>query len=80
LAGLVAPEPRVTACTISLAAAAAMAEAAERAELIVDANKGWTDDNLQRNLDSPLLPAKTRPDGLRYDGSIVYPAGAALWG
>jgi L-alanine-DL-glutamate epimerase-like enolase superfamily enzyme len=219
LAGLVAPEPRVTAYTISLAAPAAMAEAAERAaerpllkvklggadaddgrriaavrraapraELIVDANEGWTDDNLQRNLaacadagvtlieqplpegrdsalaqirraipvcadesvhdrasldaligkydavnikldktggltealllaeeaeqrgftimvgcmvatslamapamllaqrarvidlDGPLLLAKDRPDGLRYDGSLVYPAGAALWG
>jgi L-alanine-DL-glutamate epimerase-like enolase superfamily enzyme len=219
LAGLVAPEPRVTAFTISLAAPAAMAEAAERAaerpllkvklggsdeddgrriaavrraapraELIVDANEGWTDDNLQRNLaacadagvtlieqplpegrdtalaqfkraipvcadesvhdrasldalagkydavnikldktggltealllaeeaerrgfvimvgcmvatslamapamllaqrarvidlDGPLLLAKDRPDGLRYDGSLVYPAGAALWG
>src|SRR5260370_40750440 len=31
LAGLVAPEPRITAYTISLAAPAAMAEAAERA-------------------------------------------------
>jgi L-alanine-DL-glutamate epimerase-like enolase superfamily enzyme len=219
LAGLVAPKPRVTAYTISLAALAAMAEAAERAaerpllkvklggaddddgrriaavrraapraELIVDANEGWTDDNLQRNLaacadagvtlieqplpegrdaalaqikrtipvcadesvhdrasldalagkydavnikldktggltealllaeeaerrgfvimvgcmvatslamapamlvaqrarvidlDGPLLLAKDRPDGLRYDGSLVYPAGAALWG
>jgi hypothetical protein len=80
LAGLVAPEPRVAACTISLAAAAVMAEAAEQAELIVDANEGWSDDNLQRNLDRPLLLAKARPDGLRYDGSIVDPAGAALWG
>jgi L-alanine-DL-glutamate epimerase-like enolase superfamily enzyme len=219
LAGLVAPKPRITAYTISLAAPAAMAEAAERAaerpllkvklggadnddgrciaavrraapraELIVDANEGWTDDTLQRNLaacadagvtlieqplpegrdsalaqikraipvcadesvhdrasldalagkydavnikldktggltealllaaeaerrgfvimagcmvatslamapamllaqrarvidlDGPLLLAKDRPDGLRYDGSLVYPAGAALWG
>jgi L-alanine-DL-glutamate epimerase-like enolase superfamily enzyme len=219
LAGLVAPEPRVTAFNISLAAPAAMADAAgraaerpllkvklggsddddgrriaavrraaPRAELIVDANEGWTDDNLQHNLaacadagvtlieqplpesrdatlaqfkraipvcadesvhdrasldalagkydavnikldktggltealllaeaaerrgfvimvgcmvatslamapamlvaqrarvidlDGPLLLAKDRPDGLRYDGSLVYPAGAALWG
>jgi len=80
LAGLVAPEPRITAFTISLAAPAAMAEAAERAagrpllkvklgsgdddgrriaavrraapraELIVDANEGWTEANLSQNL------------------------------
>jgi L-alanine-DL-glutamate epimerase-like enolase superfamily enzyme len=220
LAGLVAPQPRITAYTISLAAPAAMAEAAERAagrpllkvklgsgdgdddgrriaavrraapraELIVDANEGWTGDNLAQNLaacadagvtlieqplpegkdvalerikraipvcadesvhdrasldaligkydavnikldktggltealalvaaaeqrgftimvgcmvatslamapamlvaqrarvvdlDGPLLLAKDRADGLRYDGSLAYPAGAALWG
>ena len=28
----------------------------------------------------PLLLAKDRADGLRYDGSLAYPAGAALWG
>ncbi len=81
LAGLVAPRPRVTAYTISLAAPAAMAEAAEkaafrpllkiklggadgrdgerisavrhaapRAELIVDANEGWNEDQLAQNL------------------------------
>jgi L-Ala-D/L-Glu epimerase len=81
LAGLTAPLPRVTAYTISLAAPAAMAEAAERAssrpllkvklgaadgddpkrisavrgaapraELIVDANEGWADDDLAQNL------------------------------
>jgi L-Ala-D/L-Glu epimerase len=81
LAGLAAPLPRVTAYTISLAAPAAMAEAAERAasrpllkvklgaadgddpkriaavrraapraELVVDAYEGWSDDNLARNL------------------------------
>ena len=81
LAALVAPEPRVTAYTISLGSPAAMAEAAERAasrpllkvklggpgttdgeriaavrraapnsELIVDANEGWNEDNLARNL------------------------------
>jgi len=217
LAGLAAPAPRITAYTISLAAPAAMAEAAERAadrpllkvklgsdddgmriaavrraapraELIVDANEGWTGDNLAQNLaacadagvtlieqplpegkdaalarikraipvcadesvhdraslaalagkydavnikldktggltealalaaaaeqrgftimvgcmvatslamapamlvaqrakvvdlDGPLLLAKDRADGLRYDGSLAYPAGAALWG
>jgi L-Ala-D/L-Glu epimerase len=217
MAGLAAPQPRVTAYTISLAAPAAMAEAAERAadrpllkvklggegdgeriaavrraapraELIVDANEGWTADNLEQNLaacadagvtlieqplpegqdlalarikhaipvcadesvhdraslealagkydavnikldktggltealaltaeaerrgftimvgcmvatslamapamlvaqrarvvdlDGPLLLAKDRDDGLRYDGSLAYPSGAALWG
>ena len=81
LAGLVAPAPRVTAYTISLAAPAAMAAAAEqaasrpllkvklggaddedgkriaavrrvapRAELTVDANEGWTELNLRQNL------------------------------
>jgi L-Ala-D/L-Glu epimerase len=81
LAGLTAPQPRVTAYTISLAAPVAMAEAAERAasrpllkvklgavdgddpkriaavrgaapraELIVDANEGWSDDNLAPNI------------------------------
>jgi L-alanine-DL-glutamate epimerase-like enolase superfamily enzyme len=79
LAGLEIPKPRVTAFTISLAAPAAMAEAAERAaarpllkvklggdddgkriaevrraapkaELIVDANEGWNDGNIARNL------------------------------
>ena len=217
MAGLVAPKPRITAYTISLAAPSAMAEAAERASgrpllkvklggegdgeriaavrraapragLIVDANEGWTADNLAQNLaacadagvtlieqplpegkdaalagirraipvcadesvhdrasldalagkydavnikldktggltealaltaeaerrgfaimvgcmvatslamapamlvaqrahvvdlDGPLLLAKDRDDGLRYDGSLAYPAGAALWG
>jgi L-Ala-D/L-Glu epimerase len=80
LAGLIAPEPRITAYTISLATPAAMAAAAElaaarpllkiklgspegdakriaevrraapRSELIVDANEGWAADNLQQNL------------------------------
>jgi L-alanine-DL-glutamate epimerase-like enolase superfamily enzyme len=81
LAGLGPPQPLITAFTISLAAPAAMAAAAEqaalrpllkvklgadddddgrriaavrraapRAELIVDANEGWTEENLQRNL------------------------------
>jgi L-alanine-DL-glutamate epimerase-like enolase superfamily enzyme len=217
MAGLVAPKPRLTAYTISLATPSAMAEAAERAadrpllkvklggegdgsriaavrcaapraELIVDANEGWTADNLAQNLaacadagvtlieqplpegkdaalaaikraipvcadesvhdrasldalsgkydavnikldktggltealalvaaaeqrgftimvgcmvatslamapamlvaqrarvvdlDGPLLLAKDRANGLRYDGSLAYPAGAALWG
>jgi L-Ala-D/L-Glu epimerase len=80
LAGLAAPEPRITAYTISLASPSEMAAAAEqaefrpllkvklggpdgdgariaavrraapRAELIVDANEGWTADNLAQNL------------------------------
>ncbi len=81
LAGLATPKPLVTAYTISLAAPAAMAEAAERAasrpmlkvklgggddddarriaavrraaprtQLIVDANEGWSEDNLAQNL------------------------------
>jgi L-alanine-DL-glutamate epimerase-like enolase superfamily enzyme len=32
------------------------------------------------DLDGPLLLAKDRPDGLRYDGSLVYPSTTALWG
>jgi L-alanine-DL-glutamate epimerase-like enolase superfamily enzyme len=32
------------------------------------------------DLDGALLLAKDHPDGLRYDGSLVYPATAALWG
>ena len=32
------------------------------------------------DLDGPLLLAKDRPDGLRYDGSRVHPATPALWG
>jgi hypothetical protein len=31
------------------------------------------------DLDGPLLLAKDRDDGLRYDGSTVYPPDAALW-
>jgi L-alanine-DL-glutamate epimerase-like enolase superfamily enzyme len=32
------------------------------------------------DLDGPLLLAKDRPGGLRYEGSRVYPGNAALWG
>ncbi len=32
------------------------------------------------DLDGALLLAKDRDDGLRYDGSIVHPPSAALWG
>jgi L-alanine-DL-glutamate epimerase-like enolase superfamily enzyme len=32
------------------------------------------------DLDGPLLLASDRPDGLRYDGSLVHPATPALWG
>jgi L-Ala-D/L-Glu epimerase len=32
------------------------------------------------DLDGPLLLASDRPDGLHYDGGLVYPAEPALWG
>lgn len=32
------------------------------------------------DLDAPLLLARDRPEGLRYDGSIVHPPTPALWG
>jgi L-Ala-D/L-Glu epimerase len=32
------------------------------------------------DLDGPILLAKDRADGLRYDGSLIYPAEPALWG
>ena len=32
------------------------------------------------DLDGPLLLARDRPDGLRYEGSRVYPPTSALWG
>jgi L-alanine-DL-glutamate epimerase-like enolase superfamily enzyme len=32
------------------------------------------------DLDGPLLLAADRPDGLRYEGSVVHPPQAALWG
>jgi len=32
------------------------------------------------DLDGPLLLAKDRSDGLRYDGSLIYPPEPALWG
>jgi L-alanine-DL-glutamate epimerase-like enolase superfamily enzyme len=32
------------------------------------------------DLDGPLLLARDRSDGLRYDGSLVYPPPPALWG
>ena len=32
------------------------------------------------DLDGPLLLARDRDEGLRYDGSLIYPPGAALWG
>jgi L-alanine-DL-glutamate epimerase-like enolase superfamily enzyme len=32
------------------------------------------------DLDGPLLLARDRDGGLRYDGSLVYPPEAALWG
>jgi hypothetical protein len=32
------------------------------------------------DLDGPLLLAHDREGGLRYEGSLVYPPDAALWG
>jgi L-alanine-DL-glutamate epimerase-like enolase superfamily enzyme len=32
------------------------------------------------DLDGPLLLARDRAHGLRYEGSMVYPATSALWG
>ena len=32
------------------------------------------------DLDGPLLLARDRPEGLLYEGSLVYPPEAALWG
>jgi L-alanine-DL-glutamate epimerase-like enolase superfamily enzyme len=32
------------------------------------------------DLDGPLLLARDRPDGLRYEGSLVHPATPTLWG
>jgi len=32
------------------------------------------------DLDGPLLLARDRPDGLRYEGSVVHPPSPALWG
>jgi L-Ala-D/L-Glu epimerase len=32
------------------------------------------------DLDGPLLLAADRPDGVRFEGSVLYPPAAALWG
>jgi L-alanine-DL-glutamate epimerase-like enolase superfamily enzyme len=32
------------------------------------------------DLDGPLLLARDRDNGLRYNGSLVYPPDATLWG
>lgn len=32
-----------------------------------------------RDLDGPLRPAQDRPNGLRYDGNLIYPPDSALW-
>jgi len=32
------------------------------------------------DLDGPLLLAADRPEGLRYEGSLVHPPRPALWG
>ncbi len=42
--------------------------------LLLAANARYVD------LDGPLLLAKDRPNGLRYEGSRVYPPAPLLWG
>ena len=42
--------------------------------LLVAADADWVD------LDGPLLLARDRPHGLRYDGGTVHPAAPGLWG
>ncbi|HWK46549.1 MAG TPA: N-acetyl-D-Glu racemase DgcA [Stellaceae bacterium] len=42
--------------------------------ILVAQGAEWVD------LDAPLLLARDRQPGLRYDGSIVYPANVTLWG
>jgi L-alanine-DL-glutamate epimerase-like enolase superfamily enzyme len=32
------------------------------------------------DLDGPLLLARDRPEGLRYEGSLVYPPAPSFWG
>jgi L-alanine-DL-glutamate epimerase-like enolase superfamily enzyme len=32
------------------------------------------------DLDGPLLLARDRPEGLRYEGSLVHPPASVLWG
>ena len=32
------------------------------------------------DLDGPLMLARDRPEGLRYQGSLLHPPTAALWG
>jgi L-Ala-D/L-Glu epimerase len=32
------------------------------------------------DLDGPLLLTQDRPEGLRYDGSVVHPPAPELWG
>src|SRR6202790_4623740 len=32
------------------------------------------------DVDGPLLLARDRPDGLRYEGSLVHPPARTLWG
>jgi L-alanine-DL-glutamate epimerase-like enolase superfamily enzyme len=52
-----------------LATSLAMAPA-----ILVAQGAGYVD------LDGPLLLAEDRPEGLRFDGSLVYPPEPALWG
>ena len=68
-ASLEALAGKYDAVNIKLATSLAMAPAvlvAERASVV--------------DLDGPLLLAKDREEGLRYEGSLIYPSEAALWG
>jgi L-alanine-DL-glutamate epimerase-like enolase superfamily enzyme len=57
----------MTGCMVSTSLAMAPAMLLAQKARIVD-------------LDGPLLLAKDRPGGLRYEGSLVYPPAPALWG
>src|SRR6266853_914358 len=96
LLGRPAPRACITAYTISLgspeAMAAATATAAHRPLLkiklgcMVATSLAMAPAMLLApearfvDLDGPLLLARDRDGGLRYDGSLVYPPDAALWG
>jgi L-alanine-DL-glutamate epimerase-like enolase superfamily enzyme len=57
----------MTGCMVATSLAMAPA-------MLIAQRARWVD------LDGPLLLARDRPHGLRYEGSLVYPAVPALWG